>query len=244
MQVRQRQPAAAFGTGNQFDLENDPKGAWTRFRSLWIMDRDPQAGGYSGGEPSGRPSPAPLPSVGPRPPSTGTQLGVKDNWLFSSMTGTKLSILGTTIDITSFDAPDLDGPLAGTSSSTPVYNKSLQSLYNSLVRINPPIDALMPSREDAFSYSEWYFCMVGAFVPLLHKPTYLALVNAVLLSIPGILLGLCPNALFLSVSSPESTTIATSSQQQQTRSLYTWYLQSCTTSSVSETVTPSRERPS
>lgn len=181
VQVRQWQAPSAFGTGNQFDLEDGAtKDAWTPFRSLWIKDGTLQPGGYSSGDPSGqpsgRPSPTLLPSMGPRPMAA--HLGVfKDNSPLSTINSTHLSILGTTIDITSFDAPDIDGPPAGTAKSTPIYNKSLRSFYNSVARVNPPIEASMPSREDAFSYSEWYFCMVGAFVPLLHKPTYFALVS-------------------------------------------------------------------
>lgn len=181
VQVRQWQPPSGFGAGNQFDIESG-KDAWTPFRSLWIKD----CNGELSGQASARASPTPRSSTGPRP--IGTHLGVfKDNSPLSSINGTQLSILGTTIDITSFDSPDMDGPPAGTSNSTPIYNKSLQSFYNSVARVNPQIEAPMPSRKDAFSYSEWYFCMVGAFVPVLHKPTYFALVNnhTLLVSIPG-----------------------------------------------------------
>ncbi|CAN8101495.1 unnamed protein product [Discula destructiva] len=177
VQVRQWQPPSAFGPGTGHELDNGglPKKDWTQFQSLWIKDRNLQPGGYSSGEPlgqsSGRSSPAPLPSTIPRP--IGTHLGVlKDNSPVSTINGTQLSILGTTIDITSFDSPDMDGPPAGTSNATPIYNKSLQSFYNSIAKVNPPLEAPMPSREDAFSYSEWFFCMVGAFCPVLHKPTY------------------------------------------------------------------------
>lgn len=108
----------------------------------------------------------------------GTYLGVaEDNTPFSGITGTQLSILGTTIDITSFDAPDMDGPPPGAPMSTPLYNKSLQSFYNSVAKVNPPMDAPLPSREDAFNYSEWFFVMVGGFVPVLHKPSYFKLVR-------------------------------------------------------------------
>lgn len=193
VQVRQWQPPSAFGNGHQFDLEHDgtSKEAWTQFRSLWIKDRSAQPGGYSGGEAagqqSGRASPALLPSTVPRP--LGAHIGVlKDNAPLSTINGTKMSILGSTIDITSFEAPDMDGPPAGTSSSTPIYNKSLQSFYNSIAKVNPQIDVPLPSREDAFSYSEWYFCMVGSFVPVLHKPTYFTLVSTVILSFFSIFL--------------------------------------------------------
>lgn len=101
----------------------------------------------------------------------------KDCSPLSSINGTQLSILGTTIDITSFEAPDMDGPPAGTPLYAPLYNKSLQSFFNSLAKVNPPVDVPLPPREEAFSYSEWFFVLVGAFVPVLHKPTYMKLVG-------------------------------------------------------------------
>lgn len=180
VQVRKWQPPSAFGTENQYSFENDgsTKDEWTQFLSLWIKEGSPQIGADSNVEPSGQPSFTPLPGAGSR--QIAGHLGVfKDNSPLSSINGTQLSILGTTIDVTSFDAPDMDGPPVGMSNSAPIYNKSLQSFYNSVAKVNPPIAAPMPSREEAFSYSEWFFCMVGAFIPVLHKPTYFALVSPV-----------------------------------------------------------------
>lgn len=134
--------------------------------------------------PSGQQTSPPLTSADSR--AFGAYLGVaKDDASCSSITGTQLSILGTTIDITSFEAPDMDGPLPGAPLSTPLYNKSLQSFYNSVAKVNPPMDAPLPSRDDAFSYSEWFFVMVGGFVPILHKPSYMKLVRKHLFVLPG-----------------------------------------------------------
>lgn len=101
---------------------------------------------------------------------------------FGNITGTQLSILGTTIDLTLFDAPDMDGPPPGAPLATPLYNKSLQSFYNSVAKVNPPMDAPLPSREDAFNYSEWFFVMVGGFMPVLHKPSHFKLVRGTFFS--------------------------------------------------------------
>lgn len=126
--------------------------------------------------PSGQQTSPPLTSADSR--AFGAYLGVaRDDACCSSITGTQLAILGTTVDITSFEAPDMDGPPPGAPPSTPLYNKSLQSFYNSVAKVNPPMDAPLPSRDDAFSYSEWFFVMVGGFVPILHKPSYMKLVN-------------------------------------------------------------------
>lgn len=193
-QVRKWQTSSASGTENQYHFQSDgpAKEEWTQFRSLWIKECSPFVGDDSSDEPSkqstGQPSLPPLSGAAPRQRSG--HMGVyEDSSPLSSINGTQLSILGTTIDITSFDAPDMDGPPVGISNSAPIYNKSLQSFYNSVAKVNPPIAAPMPSREEAFSYSEWYFCMVGTFVPIPHKPTYFTLVSLVLsfLSMPRFL---------------------------------------------------------
>lgn len=126
--------------------------------------------------PSGQQTSPPLTSADSR--AFGAYLGLaKDDASCSSITGTQLSLLGTTIDVTCFDAPDMEDPPPSAPLSTPLYNKSLQSVYNSVAKVNPPMDAPLPSRDDAFSYSEWFFVMVGGFVPILHKPSYMKLVR-------------------------------------------------------------------
>lgn len=164
----------------RFDLDSVDGGrskeAAQPFGSLRIQDFNAEQHRASSAGPSGRQTTPPLTSAESR--AFGAYSGVAtDNTPFSNITGTHLSILGTTIDITSFDAPDMDGHPPGTPMSTPLYNKSLQSFYNSVAKVNPPIDAPLPSRVDAFSYSEWFFVMVGGFVPVLHKPTYFKLVK-------------------------------------------------------------------
>ncbi len=105
-------------------------------------------------------------------------LGVSyDNAPLSSIKGTTLSILGTAIDITSFDAPDIDEPPPGTHPKTPLYNKSVMAFLQSVTNINPPLENVdLPSRQDAFTYAEWYFLMISSFIPILHKPSFLKLV--------------------------------------------------------------------
>ncbi|KAJ4397840.1 hypothetical protein N0V93_002077 [Gnomoniopsis smithogilvyi] len=184
VQVRKWQPPPAFVSESSYSFEDDglAKDEWTQFRSLWIKEGSPQIGADSSGGPS-RQSTGQLPftsSSGPGSRQIGGHLGVsKDSSPLSGINGTQLSILGTIIDITSFVAPDMDGPPVGISNSTPIFNKSLQSFYNSVAKVNPPITAPMPSREEAFNYSEWFFCMVGAFVPVLHKPSYFALLTRI-----------------------------------------------------------------
>lgn len=162
--------------------------AWEQFGSLWVKDfgldstransssaaNGPFLSTSSPFSTTGTTTSPPLSTLRP----LGAHLGVvKDSAPLSAVEGTQLSILGTTIDITSFDAPDMDGPPVGASRASPIYNKSLQSFYNSITKINPPLDAPLPSREDAFSYSEWWFTIAGSYLPVLHKPTYFKLVR-------------------------------------------------------------------
>ncbi|CEJ94302.1 hypothetical protein VHEMI09842 [[Torrubiella] hemipterigena] len=113
-----------------------------------------------------------------------SQLEVDDtrpqpNAPLSTVRGTKLSILGTTIDTTSFEAPDVDEPPDGTPIDTPIYNKSVQAFLQSSMRVQPPMQVPMPSREDAFNYATWYFSTVAAFLPLLHQPSFMSLLTRI-----------------------------------------------------------------
>lgn len=171
VQIRPWQWSSPYG----LDPENDPsRDQWAQFGSLWIKDvhqqRQKPSSGYSAGHPSQ--------FFGTEARTVDARLGVAaDNAPLSSINGTQLSILGTTIDVTSFNAPDMDSPPSGTPNNTPLYNKSIRSFYDSIHKAQPPIEAPFPSREEAFSYSEWFFIMAGPFVPVLHKPTYLKLVS-------------------------------------------------------------------
>lgn len=179
IQVRPWQPSSVYDTGTSFDPESEDGGskdAWTQFGSLWLKEFNPDQPGPSASVLSGSQQHSSFPATVSRP--IGGHLGVlKDNAPLSSINGTQLSILGTTIDLTSFEAPDMDEPAQNISRAAPIYNKSLQSFYNSVAKVNPPIDAPLPSRDEAFNYSEWFFVMINAFVPVLHKPTYIKLVT-------------------------------------------------------------------
>lgn len=171
LQVRPWQSASAYDPGLS-SLASDDDGSqrerWTQYGSVWVKELESAQPGRLGGSAAlGQES-----SQAPMKTSS-DQMSAWDTSPLSCINGTTLSILGTTIDVTSFDCPDMDGPPAGTPKAAPLYNKSFQSFCNSTAKVNPPIDAPLPSRDEAFSYSEWFFVMVAAFVPVLHKPTYL-----------------------------------------------------------------------
>ncbi|EMR68157.1 putative transcription factor protein [Eutypa lata UCREL1] len=84
---------------------------------------------------------------------------------------------GSTIDINSFDAPDMDEPPPNVAARAPLYNKSLQAMMQSALNVNPPLHVEYPPKTDAFTYAEWYFLMIYPFLPILHKPTFMTLLT-------------------------------------------------------------------
>jgi hypothetical protein len=112
----------------------------------------------------------------PRPNDVHLGVGA-DQAPLSSMKGTTLSILGSTIDIGSFEAPDMDEPGPGAQARSPLYNKSVQAFMQSCTNVNPQLHVDYPPRTDAFTYAEWYFLMIYPFIPVLHKPTFMAMVS-------------------------------------------------------------------
>ncbi|OTA68413.1 hypothetical protein K449DRAFT_323440 [Hypoxylon sp. EC38] len=107
-----------------------------------------------------------------------THIGVgADQAPLSSIKGTTLSILGSTIDIGSFDVPDMDEPSPDAPAHSPVYNKSVHAMLQSVTNINPVLHVDYPPRADAFTYAEWYFLMIYPFHPVLHKPSFMNLLG-------------------------------------------------------------------
>lgn len=110
--------------------------------------------------------------------ATDVHLGVSnDQAPLSSIRGTTLSILGSTIDLGSFEAPDMDEPPPGVQAKSPLYNKSVQAFLQSCTNINPQLHVEYPPRADAFTYAEWYFLMLYPFIPVLHKPSFMTIVS-------------------------------------------------------------------
>lgn len=152
--------------GNQI-LDPPAKTQWTQLGSpAWIKDR-----------PSRMPFANTLrSSVDLRPADAHIGVGA-DQAPLSSIKGTTLTILGSTIDIGSFDAPDMDEPSPDAPAHSPLYNKSVQAMLQSATNINPPSHVDYPPRSDAFTYAQWYFLMIYPFHPILHQPTFMSLVS-------------------------------------------------------------------
>lgn len=114
-------------------------------------------------------------TVNSRPADAHLGVGI-DQAPLSSIKGTSLSILGSTIDIGSLDVPDMDEPPPSAQGSS-LYNKSVHALLQSTMNINQPLAVKLPPRQDAFNYAEWYFVMIHPFHPVLHKPSFMTLVS-------------------------------------------------------------------
>lgn len=105
-------------------------------------------------------------------------LGVSPgNSNLSSIKGTALSILGMEIDIADFPSLDMDEPDASVFHPQ-LYNKSYQAFLQSALNINPRIEKVdLPPRSDGMMYAQWYFRAINAYLPILHKGTFIKLVS-------------------------------------------------------------------
>ncbi|ORY55922.1 fungal-specific transcription factor domain-containing protein [Pseudomassariella vexata] len=141
------------------------KEQWTQMgNSVWVKNHQPKTQ-FSSISRS---------TLEPRPADVHLGVGVDQSPL-SSIKGTALSILGSTIDIGSFDTPDADEPVPGAQAKSPLYNKSIQACLQSITNVNPQLHVDYPPKTDAFTYAEWYFLMIHPFTPVLHKPSFMNL---------------------------------------------------------------------
>ncbi|KAF4637472.1 hypothetical protein G7Y89_g617 [Cudoniella acicularis] len=94
----------------------------------------------------------------------------------SSIKGTVLSILGMEIDIADFESIDMDEPDPSLG-HLQLYNKSYQAFLQTTLNRNPEQKPDLPPKDQAFTYMDWYFRVINPYVPLLHKPTLLAMLS-------------------------------------------------------------------
>ena len=96
----------------------------------------------------------------------------------SPFKGNKLNLLGVTLDIGDFTASDMVEPDLMSTQTNPVYNKSYNSFLASVYGVQKKQDRPeLPGREESFRYAEWYFMVINVYVPIMHKPTFMALVR-------------------------------------------------------------------
>ncbi|KAL5630120.1 hypothetical protein BROUX41_001726 [Berkeleyomyces rouxiae] len=177
-------------------MRPDPQDGWYQSGTLWLRNTAKPTTETDNDVPSRRPSRGPpseattarSPRQGSTPsltnslsylPSTlkadnvGYVGASMDAAPLSSLSGTKLLIMGTAIDTGDFERPDYQEGALLPGAFTPRYNKSVQALLQSMMNRNPPLPNMsLPPRDEAFRYSQWYFIMLEKFLPLLHQPTF------------------------------------------------------------------------
>ncbi|KAK4249004.1 fungal-specific transcription factor domain-containing protein [Corynascus novoguineensis] len=172
-----------YPPGVSFDHLGNPvqdpssKDQWHQVGLVWVKNSQQKMPNNNNNNNSHGQTPWSLLSSRPKE----SYLGVSsDSAPLSSIKGTTLSILGTNIDITCFDAPDMDEPPPGTPIGSPLYNKSAMAFLQSALNINPPLTNVeLPAKMEAFRYAEWYFLMIQPFLPILHKPSFMQLLTRI-----------------------------------------------------------------
>ena len=107
-------------------------------------------------------------------------LGVSTgNSLLSSIRGTSMTVLGMEIDLADYMSADLDEPdptPAGT--RPPVYNKSYQAFVQTAFGTSPKLNKVeLPPRSEGINYAHVYFRVTNPYVPVIHKPSFMATVS-------------------------------------------------------------------
>lgn len=86
-------------------------------------------------------------------------------------------MLGFEIDTAKFVSSDLDEPTTKLGKMDRLYNKSKTSVLRTLAGMQPmPETPALPPKATANSYVGWYFLVVNPYAPVLHEPTFKALV--------------------------------------------------------------------
>lgn len=156
------------GTGAPTDRNNAPEEGWTQVRSVWVKHYNEDTPGVPYLIPN-----FPRSRLESRPDDANLGVGWDDRPL-SFIHGTRLRVMGSTIDTASFKAPDMDEPPPNAHGEVPLYNKSVQAFWQSVMGRNPPVHVDLPSESDAFTYAEWYFIIMSTYIPVLHKPSFMS----------------------------------------------------------------------
>ena len=99
------------------------------------------------------------------------------NSLLSSVRGTSMNVLGMEVDLTDYLSPDVDEPDLSRADQ-PVYNKSYRAFIQTAFGLGPKLtNVQLPARSEGMQYAEIFLRITMPFVPVIHKPTFMALVR-------------------------------------------------------------------
>ena len=105
-------------------------------------------------------------------------LGVSSgNSYISSIRGTAMNVLGAEIDLADYMSADMDEPDSSTFGAAYPLNKSYRAFVQTAYNSGPkPGKVQLPPEKEGRTYAEWFFRVVCPYVPMLHKPSFLATV--------------------------------------------------------------------
>ena len=106
-------------------------------------------------------------------------LGVSTgNSLLSSIRGTSMNVLGMEIDLADYMSADLDEPDPSHAGTQPVYNKSYRAFVQTAFGTSPRLSKVeLPPKSEGLNYAQVYFRVTNPFLPIVHKPTFMATVR-------------------------------------------------------------------
>lgn len=87
-------------------------------------------------------------------------------------------MLNYEIDIADFPCADMDEPPLNAFQSEPILNKSYSSFLNTTMGVHGKFDKPeLPEKADGLNWASWYIKVINPYVPILHEPTFMALVR-------------------------------------------------------------------
>ena len=106
-------------------------------------------------------------------------LGVSSgNSYISSIRGTAMNVLGAEIDLADYMSADMDEPDSSTFGTEYPLNKSYRAFVQTAYNSGPkPGKVQLPPEKEGRTYAEWYFRVINPYLPMLHKPSFLATVR-------------------------------------------------------------------
>ena len=99
-----------------------------------------------------------------------------------------MNVLGAEIDLADYMSPDMDEPDSSTFGAEYPLNKSYRAFVQTAYNSGPkPAKVKLPVEKEGRTYAEWYFRVINPYLPMLHKPSFLATVRLHLPLVPPLL---------------------------------------------------------
>ena len=167
----------------QWHEDQRPRGRQGSGPTLDTSDQGVNA--FSRGAPDGSSSSTATDEHPPRLPefrnglSGNNYLGVSTgNSLLSSIRGTSMNVLGMEIDLADYMSADLDEPDPIHAGTQPVYNKSYRAFVQTAFGMSHKLAKVeLPPKSEGLNYAQVYFRVTNPYLPVIHKPSFMATVS-------------------------------------------------------------------